>query len=76
MRGAKAEDGSTIKAEEIVSGSFKNLAGTIVSVDATSGSLTVKDLATKKTYSIKVTPNSNLRALPPDAAARFAGKGE
>jgi hypothetical protein len=74
VRGAKSEDGGTIKAEEVVSGSFKNLAGTIVAVDAAAGSLTVKDLATKKTYSIKVTPNSNLRALPPEAAARFAAR--
>lgn len=74
VRGAKSEDGAEIKAEEIVSGSFKNLAGIIVSVDAAAGSLTVKDLATKKTYSIKVTPNSNLRALPTEAAARFAAR--
>lgn len=76
VRGAKSEDGSTIKAEEIVSGSFKNLAGTIVAVDAAAGSLTVKDLASKKTYAIKVTPNSNLRALPPEAAARFAARAK
>lgn len=76
VRGAKSEDGSTIKAEEIVSGSFKNLAGTIVAVDAATGNLTVKDLASKKTYSIKVTPNSNLRALPPEAAARFAARAK
>jgi len=76
VRGAKSDDGTSIKAEEIVSGSFKNLAGTIVSVDATARTLTVKDLATKKTYSIKVTPNSNLRALPAEAAARFAARAK
>jgi hypothetical protein len=76
VRGTKSDDGTSIKAEEIVSGSFKNLAGTIVSVDATAGTLTVKDLATKKTYSIKVTPNSNLRALPAEAAARFAARAK
>jgi len=74
VRGAKSEDGGSIKAEEVVSGSFKNLAGTIVSVDATAGTLTLKDLATKKTYSIAVTPGSNVRALPPEVAARFAAR--
>jgi hypothetical protein len=74
VRGAKSEDGGSIKAEEVVSGSFKNLAGTIVSVDAAGRGLTLKDLATKKTYAIKVTPNSNLRALPEEAAARFAAR--
>jgi len=76
VRGVKSDDGTSIKAEEIVSGSFKNLAGTIVSVDTTAGTLTVKDLATKKTYSIKVTPNSSLRALPAEAAARFAARAK
>jgi len=74
VRGNKSDDGTSIKAEEVVSGSFKNLAGTIVSVDAADGRLTVKDLATKKTYSIKVTSNSNLRSLPEEAAARFAAR--
>ena len=75
-RGAKSDDGTSMKAEEVVSGSFRNLAGTIVAVDATAGSLTVKDLETKKIYSIKVTPSSNLRALPPEAAARFAARAK
>ena len=76
VRGAKSDDGMSIKAEEIVTGSFKNLAATVVSIDAQAGMLTVKDLASKKTYSIKVTPNSNLRALPPEAAARFAARAK
>ena len=37
VRGAKSEDGSSIQAEEIVSGSFKNLAGTIATIDAAAG---------------------------------------
>jgi hypothetical protein len=74
VRGAKSEDGNSIKAEEIVSGSFKNLAGTIASLDAAAGTLTLKDLATKKTYIIKVTANSNVRELPAEAAARFAAR--
>jgi hypothetical protein len=76
VRGAKSEDGSSIKAEEIVSGSFKNLAGTIVSVDAAAGTLTLKDLASKKSYIIKVTANSSVRELPAEAAARFAARAK
>lgn len=72
VRGNASADGVSIQAEEIVSGTFKSLAGTIVSVDAAAGTLTLKDLASKKTYTVKVTANSNLRALPPQMAARFA----
>lgn len=74
VRGAKSDDGMSIKAEEVVSGSFTNLAGTIVAVDPATGILTLKDLATKKTYAIKVTANSSVHALPADAAARFAAR--
>lgn len=74
VRGDKSEDGLNIKAEEIVSGSFKNLAGTIATLDAANGVLTLKDLATKKAMTVNVTPNSDLRKLPPELAARFAAR--
>jgi co-chaperonin GroES (HSP10) len=74
VRGAKSDDGSSIQAEEVVSGSFKNLAGKIVTVDAAKGTLTLKDLATKKIVTVIVTANSSVRSLPPEAAARFAAR--
>jgi co-chaperonin GroES (HSP10) len=74
VRGNKSDDGSTIQAEEIVSGSFKNLAGTIATINAASGTLTLKDLATKKTMTVSVTANSDVRKLPPEIAARFAAR--
>jgi co-chaperonin GroES (HSP10) len=74
--GTKSEDGSSIQAEVVVSGSFKNLAGLITTIDAAKGTLTLKDLATKKTVTVTITPNSNVRALPPEAAARFAARAK
>jgi len=74
VRGSKSDDGLTIQAEEIVSGSFKNLAGTIANMNAAGGTLTLKDLATKKTMIVSVTSNSDLRKLPPEMAARFAAR--
>jgi len=76
VRGAKAEDGSSIQAEEVVSGSFKNLAGTLATIDATSGTLTLKDLTTKRTMTVKVTAHSDIRKLPPQAAAMFAARAK
>ncbi|WP_263374261.1 KOW domain-containing RNA-binding protein [Granulicella aggregans] len=73
-RGEKSVDGGSIKAEEIVSGAFENLAGTVTAIDAASQTFTLTDISTKKSYSIAVTANSSLRALPPDAAARFAAR--
>jgi hypothetical protein len=74
VRGAKSDDGSSVQAEEIVSGSFKNLAGVIAMLDAANGTLTLKDLATKKMMTVKITPNSSVRALPAQAAMRFAAR--
>lgn len=74
VRGNKSEDGATITAEEIVSGSFKNLAGTIASINASGNSVSLKDLATKKSVTVAVTANSDLRKLPPEMAARLAAR--
>jgi hypothetical protein len=76
VRGAKSDDGSSIQAEEVVSGSFKNLAGLIATIDAANGTLTLKDLATKKTVTVTITANSNVRTLPPQAAAMFAARAK
>ncbi len=76
VRGTRSDDGTSIQADEIVTGAFRNLAGTIVSIDATSDTFTIKDLATRKTYSVKITPNSSIRALPPDVASRFAARAK
>jgi hypothetical protein len=74
--GTKSEDASSIPAEVIVSGSFKNLAGLITTIDAAKGTLTLKDLTTKKTVTVTITPNSNVRTLPPQAAAMFAARAK
>ena len=64
--------GDDITADEIVSGSFRNIAGTIVSSDATANTFTVRDLVTKKTVTIKTTPDSDLRKLDPQMAQTIA----
>ena len=71
-RGARNADGSEFAAEEIVSGSFRNIAGIVGSVDASSGTVTVLDSATKKAILVKVTGDSQLRNLPAEMAKRMA----
>jgi len=72
--GTKSEDGQSIQAEIVVSGSFLHLAGTIASIDAANGTLTLKDLATKRMMTVKITADSDVRQLPPQVAARFAAR--
>ena len=74
VRGEKSADGTAIKADEVVTGTFSNLSGTIASIDSAAGTLTLKDLTTKRNVTVKVTANSDLRKLPPQAAAAFAAR--
>jgi hypothetical protein len=71
-RGTRNADGSELTADEVVSGSFRNIAGTISAVDASAGTLTVLDLATKKPVTLKITPDSQLRKIPAPMAQRIA----
>jgi hypothetical protein len=71
-RGLKNADGTEIAAEEVISGSFLNIAGTISSIDAGGSTLTVKDLATKKQVTIHVTAEAQMRRLPDRMAAMLA----
>jgi hypothetical protein len=71
-RGTRSADGTELAAEEIVTGSFRNVAGIVNSVDASAGTMNVQDLVSKKLVQIKVTPESQLHQLPPEFAQRIA----
>jgi hypothetical protein len=79
-RGARSADGGEFTADEVVSGSFRNIAGTILAVDAGAGTFTVSDLATKNALEFKVIADSRMRKLPLPMAQRIAmrlrGNGE
>jgi uncharacterized protein DUF5666 len=71
-RGDRSPDGGQVTADEIVTGSFRNIAGIVNSVDASAATLTVQDLLSKKPVQIKVTSDSQLHQLPPEMAQRVA----
>jgi uncharacterized protein DUF5666 len=71
-RGDRSADGSELTGEEIVTGSFRNVAGSVNSVDASSGTITVQDLLSKKLVQVKITSESQLHKLPPEMAQRIA----
>jgi hypothetical protein len=74
VRGTKSEDGSSITADAIVTGTFHNFSGLLTAIDGTAGTVTLKDLATKKVVTVKIAASSDLRRLPAQAAARFAAR--
>lgn len=71
-KGSKNEDGTQLAGEEIVSGSFRNIAGLVTGIDAAQGTLTVQDLATKKPVTVKITADSQMKKLPAPVAQGIA----
>ncbi|MFZ1916779.1 MAG: DUF5666 domain-containing protein, partial [Terriglobales bacterium] len=71
-RGTRSQDGTELTADEIVSGTFRNIAGTITAIDAANNSFTVKDLIAKATVVVKVSGDSQMKKLPPEMAQRIA----
>ncbi len=71
-RGTKNAEGTELAAEEIVSGTFRNVAGTVVATDAAASTVTLTDLMTKRPVTLKVTSDSQMRKLPATMAQRIA----
>jgi hypothetical protein len=71
-RGTKNADGTEIAAEEVISGSFRNLSGLIASLDGAASTVTIKDLATKKTVTIHIPADAQLRKIPERMAQMLA----
>lgn len=71
-RGDKNEDGTRVKAEEVVTGGFQTIAATVVSVNAGSSELVVTDLKTKKPVTVRTIPDTMLRRLDERVAMMLA----
>lgn len=73
-RGTRSAEGNELAADEVVSGTFRNISGTISSLDASAGTLVVQDLDTKKPVTVKISADSQLRKLPAPVAQRIAAR--
>jgi len=73
-RGEKNEDGTSIDAEEVISGTFRNLSGTVISTDLSGSTLVVKDLVTKKQVTVHITADVQMRRLPDMMARMLAAR--
>ncbi len=73
-RGVKSEDGTRVEAEEVVFGTFLTKAGTVTTVNAETGELTVQDLETGKPLVIRVTADTQLKRMPAMGAGGMGGR--
>jgi hypothetical protein len=70
--GTKSEDGSSFTPEFVVSGAFRNVAATVISVDAAEKTIKITDLDTKKPVLVRIAADSTLRKLQPFVANMLA----
>ncbi len=71
-RGTKSADGKELTAAEIVSGTFRSIAASVLSSDAANNTITVTDLANRRPVTLKIAPDSQMHQLPAMFAQRIA----
>lgn len=71
--GDKSEDGAAIQAEQVLTGAFKTVVGTITAIDTAKNEITIKEAQTGKTATVALTSNSVLKKFPAEMAAMMAG---
>jgi hypothetical protein len=67
--GEKSADGAEFTPEEVVSGAFRTVGGTVTSVNTQTNEIIINDLLTKQPITIVVRPDTTLRSFPAEMAA-------
>jgi hypothetical protein len=70
--GDKSEDGASFSAEELITGAFQTVAGTVKSVDAAKNEVVITELKTKQDVIIQIKSSSLLKKFPEEIAQRLA----
>ncbi|MFL6414569.1 MAG: hypothetical protein ACJ74Y_02725 [Bryobacteraceae bacterium] len=70
--GEKSSDGASLTAQKIYSGTFKSVAGTLVSASPDGKSIVIKDLSSKQPVTVLLGSDSGIRKLSPMMANMLA----
>lgn len=73
-RGTRNADGTAFAADHIITGTFRSIPGTVISVDTTASTITVKDLSTKKPVTVRAAADVQLRRLDDNVATMMAAR--
>jgi hypothetical protein len=74
--GQKKPDGTGFTSEEIVSGSFQTIGGTVTAVNAEAGQLVMTLLGGKQSITVSVKKDTNLRRITPQVAATIVQRSQ
>ena len=72
LRARGTRNNGEVVAEEVVSGTFRNIAGTITAIDPPARSLTVQDAIAKAPVQVRLSADTQIKKLPPEMAQRIA----
>lgn len=72
LRALGAADGAHFTPEEIVTGSFQTISGTITEVDAEKKEIKIKDLQSQQPVTIALSKDSSMRRLTPEMVAALS----
>lgn len=70
--GDRNSDGTSFAAEQILSGAFQTVAGTVKSIDVEKNEVVVSDIQTKKDLTVIIGETSVLKKFPTEMAERMA----
>lgn len=70
--GEKSADGTMLKAEEVVTGAFQTIAGTITAINPEKNEVTINNIQTKKDVTITIGKNTVAKQFPAEMAQRMA----
>lgn len=71
--GDKSADGTSFSAEQVVTGAFQTIAGTVKTIDTEKNEVVITDLNTKKDVTIALGNVSVMKKFPAEMAERLAG---
>lgn len=71
--GDRSSDGAAFTAETVLTGAFRQSAGTVKSVDVAANEVLIKDMATNKDVTVSFGDAILLKRFPPEMAERMAG---
>ena len=74
VRGEGSPEG--VQAAEIVSGTFEQIGGSVVSIDQAATTVTLRDVRTKKPVVVKFTQRTEIHQLPQQMATEFAERSK
>ncbi len=73
-KGDRSADGTSFAAEEILTGAFQQVVGTVKLIDAATSEVVITDRITKKDITVSFAAASTMKRFPPEFAERLAGE--